>query len=107
MRFLVSKVVDAADASRLHGLLKQGFTIAAWEGSVPADAASNGTSSPSRGEGKKRVARRRRVRAPQKATPEMRAEMTALRKSGKIWRVIGRRFGVSASRAWQIVNKGV
>lgn len=104
MKFVVSKVIDAADASRLHSLLKQGFTVAAAKDDGSIAAASNGRSTSDAT--KKRVARRRRVRAPQKVTPEMRAEMTALRQSGKIWRVVGRRFGVSASRAWQIVNKG-
>lgn len=109
-KFVVSKTVTIGDASVLLDYIDRGFTIirATGPSNSPARAESpNGTSAkatgPRNGAAK---ARRRKRKTPKPATPEMIADMTALRKQGKVWRIIGKRYGLSPTRAWQIVNKG-
>lgn len=109
-KFVVSKTVTTTDAGVLLDYIDKGFTIVRATGpsTTPIKGESpNGTSAkatgPTNGAAKMR---RRKRKTPKPATPEMIAEMTTLRKQGKVWRIIGKRFNLSASRAWQIVNTG-
>lgn len=93
MKFVISKEIATDDVTVVAKYFREGFDVRPVE--RPAKA-SGGTV--------KR--RRRRTRAPLKVTPQVLKEMTDLRAKGKVWRVIGKRFGVSGTRAWQIVTNG-
>ena len=101
MKFVVSKVIEASDsAADLAGLLAQGFKIE----TLGQHAANPANAVAARATG---IRRKRRRRAPMKVTPALVREIAALRKKGLVWRIIGKRFGVSAGRAWQIANTEV
>ena len=78
----------------LEFLIKNGFVF-----DVVSAPSSNGAPVTA-----KKVRRRRR-RTP--LTAERISEFRKARQAGKSYRRIGKIFGVSDARAWQIVNKGV
>lgn len=92
MKFVISKEIATDDVSVVAKYFREGFDVRP----VDRRAKSDGTA----------VRRRRRTRAPLKVTPQIVKEMTELRAKGKVWRVIGKRYGVSGTRAWQIVTNG-
>lgn len=92
MKFVISKEIATDDVSVVAKYFREGFDVRP----VDRRAKSGGTA----------VRRRRRTRAPLKVTPQIVKEMTDLRAQGKVWRVIGKRYGVSGTRAWQIVTSG-
>lgn len=91
MKFVISKEISTDDVSVVAKYFREGFDVRP----VDRRAKSGGT-----------TVRRRRTRAPLKVTPQIVKEMTDLRAKGKVWRVIGKRYGVSGTRAWQIVTNG-
>lgn len=100
MKFLAFKIVETSDATKLGAYMDLGFTVQRIQGvnaTAPATVAKSAIKPVRR--------RRRRRKAPNKITPQLVNEMRELRKKGLVYRVIGRRFGVSGSRACQIVNQ--
>ena len=51
--------------------------------------------------------KKRRRKTPLPWTPKLAQEMADLRKTGLVWRLVGKRYGVSSVRAYQIVRQGV
>lgn len=92
MKIVVSKVVTARNPGDVVALIQKGYKIE----SVVGDKESPDAPVKPR--------RRRRRRAPVRTTPEMREQIIAMRKQGKVWRLVGRKFGVTGARAWQIAN---
>jgi len=104
MKVVIWKAVDAARPATLATAIEQGFQ---WYmpgvcgvGKCPPAAAAVAPAKP-----KAKVKRRRKT--PLKWTPELATEMAKLRKTGLVWRLVGKRFGVSSVRAYQIVRQGV
>lgn len=106
MKFLVYKQVDTNDAGELAGYMDAGFTVQRIK-KVNAGEPMRAIRKAEGGVAVKRRRRRRKTRTPLKVTPELVQQMTALREKGLIWRIVGKRFGVSGTRAWQICKQGV
>lgn len=98
MEFLVYKQVQTERAEDLGRYMDMGFTVQRVRAVAATATNAGGKAAP------KKVIRARR-RKYLKVTPDLVGQMTDLRKKGLIWRVIGRRYGVSAARAWQIVER--
>lgn len=92
MKFVISKEIATDDVTVVAKYFREGFDVRPVERRTKVEGTA--------------VKRRRRTRAPLKVTPQIVKEMTDLRAKGKVWRVIGKRYGVSGTRAWQIVTNG-
>lgn len=99
MEFLVYKQVKTDSAADLGQYMDMGFSVQRVR---PISAVAPAKDAPAKGIRR----RRRRRRAYLKITPELVKQMTSLRKKGMVYRIIGRRFGVTGARAWQIVRQG-
>lgn len=100
MKFLVFKVVDTESVDELSGFMGMGWEVQPMvEGVVQA-----GGSVVKRSPGARITRRKRRRRAPQRATPELIRKVQQLRKQGLCYRIIGQRLGFGPARAWQLAN---
>lgn len=98
MKFLAYKIVETDNAAELAALMDAGFSVQRMR-TVSAVAA------PKKSDGAEKKRRRRRRRTPMKVTPALVKQMSELRAKGLTYRIIGKRFGVTDGRAWQIVNQ--
>lgn len=98
MEFLVYKQVKTDSAADLGQYMDMGFSVQRVR---PISAVAPAKDAPAKG-----IRRRRRRRKHLKITPELVKQMTSLREKGMLYRIIGRRFGVTGARAWQIVRQG-
>lgn len=93
---------DVAWETGVDALLRKGFRYYLPDfplmGEKPPIPVATETEKPKR--------RRRRRRQKNKITQTLINEMTALRKRGLLYRTIGKRYGVTGARAWQIINQG-
>ena len=104
MKVVIWKAVEDVRPATLATAIEQGFQ---WYmpgvcgvGKCPPAAAAVAPAKV-----KAKVKRRRKT--PLKWTPELANEMAKLRKTGLVWRLVGKRYGVSSVRAYQIVRQGV
>lgn len=110
MKVVAMKVLDCGDSADLERAIANGYRLFTESQFKAGDVELDIPKASSNGNGhavaEKVVRRGKKRRSPQPVTPEVVKQMTELRKKGMIWRIIGRRFGVSGGRAWQIVNQG-
>jgi len=104
MKFLVFKTVETDNAQELGNYMDLGFTVQRIS-PVSAHAPTSGDDGDGDGDGEPRRRRRARRRKRVKVTRKLHVQMKAIRKQGYIYRVIGRRFGVTEAQAWRIINK--
>jgi hypothetical protein len=102
MEFLVFKRVVTEDAKELATYMDMGFDV---QRITPVSAHAPTADDNGEGDGEPRRRRRARRRKRVKVTRKLHVQMKALRKQGYIYRVIGRRFGVTEAQAWRIINK--
>jgi hypothetical protein len=94
MKVVVSRTLTTNDPAVLLDFISKGFDV---------QRAGVRKAKP---DGKAVKPKRRRRRAPRKVEPALVEQMRAERKEGKLYRVIGKRYGYTAARAWQLINKG-
>jgi hypothetical protein len=100
MKFLVYKQVQTDRAEDLGHYMDMGFSVQrvqSVQATVHNGAAKSSPDKPTR--------KRRRRRKYLKVTPELVKQMADLRKEGLLYRIIGRRFGVTGARVGQILAK--
>jgi hypothetical protein len=104
MKVVIWKAVEDVRPATLATAIEQGFQ---WYmpgvcgvGKCPPAAAAAPVKV------KAKVKKRRR-KTPLPWTPKLAQEMADLRKTGLVWRLVGKRYGVSSVRAYQIVRQGV